>query len=169
MEGRAVARGGFMKTYAKLAAGAMLLGLAACGVAPIQQDQPVHLQPGQGLMAVMLDTLDPLSQVIIDPGASGGANFRISAVPIGKSIYLFAAPAGHYCFTRYRYGRWEMYGKGGELGCFDVPAGGLGYSGTLAPRVENGRVVTHQVMDAAGFRTLLTALYPVIARQFPSP
>ena len=158
-----------MSTYGNLAAGTLFLALTACSVAPIQQDQPVRLSQGQGLAAVMLDTLDPLSQVNIDPSAPGGANFSISAVPIGKNIYLFAVPAGHYCFTSYRYGRWEMYGKGGELGCFDVPAGGLGYSGTLAPRVENGKVVTHQVMDPAGFRALLTALYPAIARQFPAP
>ena len=159
----------FMKTYAKRATLGMLLGLAACSAAPIQQDQPVQLSQGQGLAAVMLDTLDPLSQVNIDPSAPGRSNFSIPAVPIGKNIYLFAVPAGHYCFTSYRYGQWEMYGKGGELGCFDVPAGGLGYSGTLAPRVENGQIVTHQVMDPAGFRALLTALYPAIARQFPAP
>lgn len=162
-------QGSFMKTCAKRAAATLLLGLAACSVAPLQRDQPVQLSQGQGLAAVMLDTFDPLTLVSIEPHTAGGAHFSIPAVPIGKNIYLFAVPAGHYCFTSYRYAHWVMYGKGGELGCFDVPAGGLGYSGTFAPRVENGKVVTHQVMDPAGFRALLTALYPVIAKQFPAP
>ncbi|HLW75244.1 MAG TPA: hypothetical protein VKT74_09270 [Gammaproteobacteria bacterium] len=158
-----------MKACGKLAASAALLALTACGVTPIRQDLMVHLSQGQGLAAVMLDTYDPLSLVTIEPRSAGGSDFNIPAVPVGSNIYVFAVPAGHYCFTSYQYGQWKMSGKSGELGCFDVPTGGLGYSGTLAPRVENGKVVTHQVMDPAGFRALLTARYPVIAKQFPAP
>ncbi|HEY3646294.1 MAG TPA: hypothetical protein VGM16_13220, partial [Gammaproteobacteria bacterium] len=37
--------------------------LAACASVPLPQDQGVTLYPDQGLAAVMIDTLDPISQV----------------------------------------------------------------------------------------------------------
>ena len=42
-------------------------------------------------------------------------------------------------------------------------------SGTLAPRVEDGKPVTHQVQDLQGFRILLQQQYPEVAKQFPAP
>jgi hypothetical protein len=159
-----------MKRRGRITAGALLAAaVAGCGLAPLQQDQPVYLLPGQGLAAVMLDTLDPLTQVIIEPRGSGGTKLDIASVPSGKNIYLFPVPAGQYCFTRFQYGRWGFFGKEGELACFEVKAGEIGYSGTLAPRVEDGQVYSHQVMDTDGFRALLTQRYPIIAKQFLPP
>jgi hypothetical protein len=159
-----------MRTYARYAAGFGLLLLAGCSsVAPIQQDQPIYLQPGQGLMAVVLDTLDPITQVIIDPGAPGGAKIDIPTVPAGINVYLYPVPAGDYCFTAFQYGNWHFKGEQGQLACFQVKAGELGYSGSLAPRVDNGQVKSHQDMDLEGFRTLMNQRYPIIAKQFLPP
>jgi hypothetical protein len=148
---------------ALLAAAAMLAG---CGLAPLAQDQAIHLGPGQGVAGVTFDTLDPLSQVGIESKA-GGARLEIPNVPIGHSLYLFVVPAGEYCFAKFQYGEWSFSGKGRQLACFAVPAGGLGYSGTLAPRAEAQGIVSHQVMDEPGFRFLLEQRYPLVARQFP--
>lgn len=143
----------------------LTLSMVGCGTAPLQQDQPVYLQPGQGLAAITFDTLDSLNQVIIEPKA-GGSKLDVTSVPVGKNIYLFPVPAGQYCFTRFEYGRWSFTAKQGDMACFEVQTGELSYSGTLAPRVEDGVVMTHQVMDVAGFRALLAGRYPIIAKQF---
>lgn len=158
-----------MKGGCKLAAMVLLAALAACGSAPLALDQPLQLRPGQGLAAVMLDTLDPLTQVSLEPRSPDGIKLIIPAAPAGKSLYLFPAPAGHYCLVSYHYGRYTLTGGGEGFGCFDVVSGKLVYGGTLAPRVEESKVVTHLVMDAAGFRALLQKLYPSVAGQFPPP
>lgn len=145
-------------------AGLALL-LAACGVAPMRGDAPVRLAAGQGLAAVTFDTLDSLSEVLID--GRSGTRLRIPEVPVGRSIYLFAVPAGEYCFERFQYAHIAFVGKRGHLACFDVYAGELSYSGTLAPRTEGDEIVNRQVQDAAGFRTLLTQQYPQVSAEFP--
>lgn len=158
-----------MKTSRMLAATALAVLLASCGTAPLQQDQPVYLAPGQGLAAVTFDTLDPLSQMVIEPATSGGSKLSLPSVPAGRHIYLFPVNAGRYCFTRFQYGSWNFFSKD-QGNCFEVKAGELGYSGTLAPRVEDKQVYVHQVMDVDGFRSLMTAQYPIVAKQFlPAP
>ena len=142
--------------------------LAACAVTPLPQDQAVHFKPGQGLAALMVDTLDPLTEVEV-VSHSGGPKLIVAAVPVGINIYLFPVPAGTYCMTRFRYGSLTLSGTTGALGCFQVRAGQLGYSGTMAPRVEDGKPVTHQVQDPQGFRILLAQQYPNVAKQFPPP
>ena len=154
-----------MKTIAVLLAPALL---AACAIAPLPQDQSVHLKSGQGLAALMVDTLDPLTEVEVE-SRGGGPRLMVAAVPVGINIYLFPVPAGTYCMTRFRYGSLTLSGTTGALCCFQVRAGQLGYSGTMAPRVEDGKAVTHQVQDPQGFRTLLLQQYPQIAREFPAP
>jgi len=154
-----------LKAIALLLSSALLV---ACAVAPLPQDQPVHLKPGQGLAALMVDTLDPLTEVEVE-SRSGGPKLMVAAVPVGINIYLFPVPAGTYCMTRFRYGSLTLSGTTGALGCFPVHAGQLSYSGTMAPRVEDGKAVTHQVQDPQGFRTVLSQHYPQIARQFPVP
>ena len=156
-----------MKGCKKLAARVLLVGLAACGTQPIQQDQTVRLSAGQGLAVVMLDTYDPLTQVRIEPRSQGGTELDIPSAPAGKTLYLFPAPAGRYCLVSYKYGRYTLSGGGGGFGCFDVQDGKLAYGGTLTPRAVDGKVVTHLVMDPGGFRALLKKLYPSVAAQFP--
>ncbi|MFI5268220.1 MAG: hypothetical protein ACHQ7M_12670 [Chloroflexota bacterium] len=151
-------------------AAALSLLLAACSsLTPLPRDQAVHLASGQGLAALMIDTLDPLTDVEV-ASRSGGPKLRVAAVPVGISIYLFQVPAGTYCMTRFKYGTMSLSGASGVLGCFAVRAGDISYSGTLAPRVEEGKPITHQVQDPEGFRILLTQQYPQVAREFaPGP
>lgn len=141
--------------------------LCACAAAPLPQDQPVTLARDQGLAAVMLDTLDPLTQVTFQQ-QGGGRKLVVPVVPAGINIYLFPTRAGRYCMTRFHFASFDFTTQGVQE-CFQVSAGQLSYSGTLAPRVEAGRPVTHQVMDPQGFRVLLGEHYPSIARQFPPP
>lgn len=141
--------------------------LCACAVTPLPQDQAVALSKDQGLAAVMIDTLDPLSEVSFQqPGGAG--KLVVAAVPAGINIYLFPTRAGRYCITGFHFASLDFKVRGAS-GCFQVSAGQLSYSGTLAPRVEEGRPVTHQVMDLQGFRVLLGEHYPTVARQFPAP
>ncbi|HEX2668280.1 MAG TPA: hypothetical protein VHP13_07890 [Gammaproteobacteria bacterium] len=156
-----------MKPRHAMAVKAAGLGLAltACSVAPIQEDGPVRLVPGQGLAAVTFDTLDSLSEVLID--GHDGKRLHIPSVPVGRNIYLFAVPAGEYCFVRFQYAHIAFVGKRGHLACFDVYAGELSYSGTLAPRTEGDEIVNRQVQDPAGFRTLLAQQYPQVSAEFP--
>ncbi|HSN16715.1 MAG TPA: hypothetical protein VLV87_00780 [Gammaproteobacteria bacterium] len=127
----------------------------------------MQLNAHQGLAALVIDTLDPLMDVeVVSP--SGGPRLMVRSVPVGRDVYLFAVPAGTYCVTRFKYGTLSLSGPNGVVGCFTVRAGQLGYSGTLAPRVEDGKPVTHQVQDLPGFRTLLEQQYPEVARQFPA-
>ena len=158
-----------MRIWVWFAALALLAALNACGTAPIQHDQAVHLQAGQGLMAVVMDTLDPITQVIIGPKQKDGATIDIPSVPAGLNVYLYPVPAGDYCFVAFQYASWHFTSDPDHPLCFQVKAGELGYSGSLAPRVEGGRVISHQDMDLEGFRTLLAEHYPIIAKQFLPP
>ena len=152
----------------KLAPLLLSLLLAACaGMAPLRHDGPVRLAPGQGLAALVIDTLDPLTDVEVE-SHNGGPKLRVGSVSPGRDVFLFPVPAGIYCVTRFKYSTLSLSGPNGILGCFDVRAGQLSYSGTLAPRVEQGRPVTHQVQDLQGFRILLQQQYPQVAKQFPA-
>jgi hypothetical protein len=142
--------------------------LCACATAPLPQDQAVSLSSDQGLAAVMIDTLDPLTQVTFQQ-QGGTAKLIVAAVPAGINIYLFPTRAGRYCMTRFHFASFDFAAQEGVQECFQVTAGALIYSGTLAPRVEDGKPVTHQVMDEQGFRVLLGEHYPMVAREFPPP
>jgi len=147
---------------------AVVSALSACAVSPLPQDQAVSLTPDQGLAAVMIDTLDPLSQVTFEQ-PDGSHKLVVASVPAGINIYLFPTRAGRYCMTRFHFASLDFVARDRTLTCFQVAAGQLNYSGTLAPRVEEGEPVTHQVMDQPGFRVLLGERYPAVARQFPAP
>lgn len=148
--------------------GALPLVLAACASAPLPQDQSVSLHPGQGLAAVMIDTLDPITQVTLQQ-QDGGGKLIVASVAPGIGLYLFPTRAGRYCLTRFHYASFDFAAEKGALQCFQVTAGRLSYSGTLAPRVEDGKPVTRQVQDPQGFRVLLEQRYPTVAKQFPAP
>ena len=143
--------------------------LSACSsLTPLSHDGPVHLASNQGLAALVIDTLDPLTDVEVE-SRSAGPRLTVASVPVGRDVYLFPVPAGTYCMTRFKYSTLSLSGPNGVLGCFAVRAGQLSYSGTLAPRVEDGKPVTHQVQDLQGFRILLQQQYPQVAKQFPAP
>ena len=142
--------------------------LGACAGAPLPQDQSVTLYPDQGLAAVMIDTLDPITQVTFQQ-QGGGSKLIVAAVPPGIGLYLFPTRAGRYCLIRFHYANFDFAAEKRALQCFQVTAGRLSYSGTLAPRVEEGKPVTRQVQDPQGFRVLLEQRYPRVAKQFPAP
>ena len=144
-----------------------LLLTGCASLTPLSHDGPVHLTPNQGLAALVIDTLDPLTDVEVEP-RSAGPRLAVPSVPVGRDVYLFPVPAGTYCMTRFKYSTLSLSGPNGVLGCFAVRAGQLSYSGTLAPRVEDGTPVTHQVQDPQGFRILLQQQYPQVAKQFPA-
>jgi hypothetical protein len=152
-----------MKWISKLGITVVMLTLCACGTEPIQQDQPIVLAAGQGLAAVVFDTKDPLTDVVVE---SSDTKLGITSVPIGTNLYPFQVPAGSYCFTRFYVGRWSFHALDKQGQCFEVKAGELGYAGALAPRAENGEVMTHQEMDLDVLRKLMRAQYPIIAKQF---
>ncbi|HSN16714.1 MAG TPA: hypothetical protein VLV87_00775 [Gammaproteobacteria bacterium] len=120
------------------------------------------------MAAVVFDSADPLSQVAFE---SPDAKLEITSLPVGVNVYLFQAPAGSYCLTSFQFGRWHFFAKDKQqqLGCFEVKAGQLGYSGTLAPRVIDGQPVINQNIDLASFRMLMNSRYPIIAKQFLPP
>lgn len=143
---------------------------AGCSnIQPLQQGEPPRLGKGEGLAAVMMDTADPLSEVFIRPAGGNGTALEIPSIPVGQNVYLFKAPAGNYCFQQFHYGDILFFGRGADLDCFNVPAGELGYSGDLAPRVVNGQVIIHQNYDFDAFQRLLKKQYPQIAAQFLRP
>ena len=142
----------------------LVLLLCACTTAPLAQDQAVTLARDQGLAAVMIDTLDPLTEVTFQQ-QGGGRKLVVAAVPAGIDIYLFPTRAGRYCMTHFHFASFDFTTQGAPE-CFQVSAGQLSYSGTLAPRVENGKPVTRQVQDLPGFRILLQQQYPQVAKQF---
>ena len=156
-----------MKHHIRILFAAPMALLAACSLAPLQRDESVTLQADQGLAAVMIDTLDPLTQVTFEQ-QGGGAKLIVAAVPPGIGLYLFPTRVGRYCMTRFHFANFDFTGQPGALECFMVTAGKLSYSGTLAPRVENGKPVTQQVMDLPGFRVLLGQRYPVVTQEVPA-
>lgn len=156
---------GIMKKPALLLSSLLLS--ACAGFTPLPHDGPVHLAPDQGLAALVIDTLDPLTEVEVRR-RGGGRELMVASVPVGRDVYLFPVPAGSYCLTRFKYGNLSLAGSNGVQGCFTVRAGQLNYSGTFAPRVEEGKPVTHQVQDPPGFRILLQQQYPQVAQQFPA-
>ena len=149
----------------KSMAAAVICALVACASAPLPQDQSVTLYSDQGLAAVMIDTLDPISQVTFQGPST---KLVVASVPPGIGLYLFPTRAGRYCLTHFHYANFDFAAESGIKQCFQVAAGRLSYSGTLAPRVEDGKPVTRQVQDPQGFRVLLEQQYPNIARQFPA-
>ena len=156
-----------MKSW-RVVVGALVALLSACATAPLPQDQAVTLWPDQGLAAVMIDTLDPITLVTFQQ-QDGGNKLIVASVPPGIGLYLFPIRAGRYCMTRFHYANFDFAAEKSALQCFQVTAGKLSYSGTLAPRVEGGKPVTHQVQDPQGFRVLLEHQYPQVAKQFPAP
>ena len=158
-----------MRTVKLLALAACLLLVACSSVQPIQQDQPILLSKGDGLAAVVMNAEDPLTEVFVKPAASGGSAMEIPSVPVGRTLYLFEVKAGNYCFQQFHYGQIEFFGQGADVTCFVVPAGQIGYSGDLMPRINNGQVYVHQDYDFDSFRALLQRNYPKIAAQFAPP
>ena len=143
----------------------LLLSLAGCGLDPVQPDQEIALQPGQGIAAVVIDTLDPLNAFYIKSGDHDSAPvIKIPHVEVGVHLFIFVVPSGSYCVTRFSSGSYYFTADDPKHGaCFDVIAGKVAYSGNLSPRGYNGRVITDQDYNWPAFEKMFKQQYPKLA------
>ena len=139
--------------------------LAGCGgTDAVQPDQDVTLQPGYGIAAVLFHTADQLNSVGIDSLDHKGSDLSISLVDSGVHLYVFAVPAGTYCLVRFYTGFYRFVQNDPTHGvCFDVLAGKVAYSGTLAPGTYDGAVRTDQNYDWVIFEKMFKDQYPKLA------
>lgn len=140
----------------------LLLLLAGCGLDPVQPDQAITLQPGQGIAAVVIDSLDPLNAFYIKSADNESAPaIKIQHVDVGVHLYIFVVPAGSYCVTRFSSGNYSITQDDPKHGvCFYVIAGKIAYSGNLAPRGYNGKVYVDQNYEWSAFQKMLKDQYP---------
>lgn len=146
--------------------------LAGCGVAglpPIGKGQSPALGPNQGIAAVVVDSLDPLNQIALDPTEGDGPGMDIPTAPAGVHMYIFVMPVGHYCLTSFWFGSTRLHQNDQKHGiCFDVLADKIAYSGNIAPRAYGpGDLRTNQNYDWKGFEAALKADYPDLAAKYP--
>jgi len=118
--------------FAALALPLALALLAAPVVA--KPPKPGELKPGEGYVALVYDTLQPLHGVEFnfngkDKTVEVGGRFDA-----GKHLVVQALPAGRYCLEKFMAtgGRWNQRDRLGT--CFDVEAGQLSDGGTFMPR-----------------------------------
>ena len=162
-----------MRTTNRIATLAVMLGLATllpgCGLAPIEQGQQVSLGPNEGVAAVVIDSLDLLSQISFDAVGHDAKPLAITDAPKGISLYVFVVPAGTYCSSGFHFGNWSFHSiDPHHTGCFDVIAGKIAYSGNIAPRaVGPNDIRTYQNYDWRGFEEMLKKQYPDIAAKYP--
>jgi hypothetical protein len=141
--------------------------LTGCGLDPVQPDQDITLQPGYGIAAVAIDTLDPLNGIYFKELDNKSApDIEISHVSAGVHLMIFAIPAGTYCATRYSFGDYYFTQTNPRDTCFDVVAGKVAYSGNIGPRARNGRAYLYQNYEWAAFKKTFNEQYPKLA-QYP--
>lgn len=143
----------------------LLVTLAGCGLDPVQPDQGITLQPGQGIAAVVMDTLDPLNAIYIKSADNDRApTIEIHHVEVGVHLFVFVVPPGSYCVTRYSYLNYYITQNDPKHGvCFYVIAGKIAYSGNLSPRSYNGKLYVDQNYNWEAFRKMLKDQYPKLA------
>lgn len=172
-----------MRTTRYLCVGAVVISVVlatGCGLAPVQKGQQITLGPNEGIAAVVMDTLNPLTQVTIDGTDPNGATMKIPATPVGVNMYLFVVPAGHYCLSRYAVGMSEVTMDDKLHGdCFDVISGKIAYSGNFAPRafsnsgtwvgssLQGYTIKTLQNFEWDTFQKELKDQYPDLVAKYP--
>jgi len=152
--------------------------LAACAAfsaqPPLAPGQMVQLQPGQGIAALLMDTLDPVTQVRLSSSDGKGPELDLPSMPAGRTLALFAVPAGVYCLDEFSYGRYRFFAKRAGIGCFRVPAGRVAYSGNLRPTAgrdpDTGRdaALVAQMFEPHEFLEMLKRQYPALAAAYPT-
>src|SRR5882724_1646486 len=159
----------------------LLLGaslLAGCAVLnsqpPITPGQSAQLQPGEGIAALVMDTLDPVTQVLLVSTDDKGPTLDLPSMPAGRTLALFPVPTGVYCLKQFSYGRYRFYSKKLELGCFQVTEGHISYSGSIKPTAgrdpatgEDGAMI-EQAYEPAIFMALLKQQYPQVLAAYPT-
>ena len=152
--------------------------LASCAVLssqpPIAPGQNLKLQSGEGIAALLMDTQDPVTQVLLEPINSNGPMLDLPSMPAGRTLALFAVPAGVYCLKQFSYGRYRFFSKTPEIGCFQVSAGRISYSGNIRPSAgrdpETGRdaALVDQIYQPDDFMDLLKKQYPQLMSSYPT-
>lgn len=138
--------------------------LGGCAIQPIQQDQPLSLQKGYGLVAVQLVTDEAQSQILFDSVDGKRPQLAILNVPAGNNLYVLKAPAGDYCMSEYFYVGQRIFPH--DTGCFSVSDGHLGFSGYLSPQVVDGQIFVEQAFREDDAEAQLKQKYPAIAAQY---
>jgi hypothetical protein len=141
---------------------------------PIAPGQSAQLQPGQGIAALVMDTLDPVTQVLLVSTDDKGPTLDLPSMPAGRTLALFAVPTGVYCLKQFSYGRYRFFSKKLELGCFQVTAGHISYSGSIKPTAgrdpstgEDAAMID-QAYEPAVFLALLKQQYPQVMAAYPT-
>lgn len=145
------------------------LALAGCVSSAIKPDDPLELEPGEGLVGIQFDSLDRITQIQFNARGGGPTINLAEAVP-GVTTHLFRAPPGEYCLYIFHFGDWRIrFGEDGDPLCFEVVAGELRYGGTFMPRVIRGKVNMRQITgDPDHFIRAVQGKYPASARYFQS-
>src|SRR5579885_1710412 len=152
--------------------------LSGCAVLssqpPITPGQSVQLQPGEGIAGLLMDTQDPVTQVLLVSKDGTGPTLDLPSMPAGRTLALFAVPAGVYCLKQFSYGSYRFFSKKAELGCFQVTAGHISYSGSIKPTAgrdpatgEDAAMVD-QTYDSRMFLALLKLQYPQLMAVYPT-
>jgi hypothetical protein len=143
--------------------GALLL--TGCATDQVQPDQGITLKPGEGIAAVVFDTLDVLSVVTLKSPDKDGVEIDVGNVGKGVTMFVYAVPAGTYCLTRFTTGFYRFYQDDPTHGiCFDVVAGKVAYSGNLAPRAYGHDTRTDQNYYWPVFEKSFKQEYPKLAQ-----
>ena len=157
----------------------LILGLlSGCagvlGQAPITPGQGVQLQPGEGIVALLMDTYDPVTQVRLESPDEKNPTLVLPSMSAGRTLALFAAPAGIYCLKQFNSGRFQFRSKSLDVGCFHVTAGHISYSGNMVPMDDphpsSGArgALTDQQYQPTVFLALLKQQYPEVMAAYPT-
>lgn len=166
----------------RIISGVLLLSgvglMAGCAVLssqpPITPGQSVQLQPGDGIAALLMDTLDPVTQVLLVSTDGKGPTLDLPSMPAGRTLALFEVPAGTYCLKQFSYGRYRFFSKKLELGCFQVTASHISYSGSIKPTAGRDPAtgedvaMVDQTFEPTTFLALLKQQYPQLLAAYPT-
>lgn len=152
--------------------------LAGCasvsGQPPIPPGQSVQLQPGEGIAALLMDTYDPVTQVRLESPDEKNPALVLPSMSAGRSLALFAVPAGVYCLKQFSSGRFIFRSRGLDVGCFHVTAGHISYSGNMVPTDDPHPTssahgaLTDQQYHPTVFLDLLKRQYPELMAAYPT-
>jgi hypothetical protein len=151
----------------------VLLAISGCSTNQPINDVVPKLQPGQGLAAIVIDTGQPISQVIVTPDSGSEKPLFIPSVPTGKHLYLFVADVGMYCMHHFD-ARNSSFNAKADDQCFNVDKGKISYGGVYTPFVGfsfslSAFGAVSQSEDWDSFWSLLRSTYPNIAASAAPP
>lgn len=141
--------------------------LAGCASSTELQDQPVQLQPGYGIAAIVFRAQDRVTQLSFAAKYPGGKSFEVPDTAGGLSVFLLPVRAGRYCLKHFLH-KHAIFESDGDLGCLTVIPGHISYGGELVPSdAMDGGAFTDQQYNPESFVAVLHQRYPVLAGLFP--